>query len=94
MELALALPAVRSGGAARREGARGADLNELFGEAVAVVAELISADFTEILELSQERDELVTRAGFGWSDDVDGQSGRHVGGRHPRRYSRCALPAR
>ena len=45
----------------------GTDLKALFGDAVAKVADLISADFAEILELSQERDELVTRAGFGWT---------------------------
>ena len=52
----------------------GADLKALFGDAVAKVADLISADFAEILELSQERDELVTRAGVGWGDLVEGQS--------------------
>jgi len=52
----------------------GKDLKALFDDAVAKVADLISADFAEILELSQERDELVTRAGFGWPDLVEGQS--------------------
>jgi two-component sensor histidine kinase len=52
----------------------GADLKAVFDDAVANVAELISADFAEILELSQERDELVARAGFGWPDVIEGQS--------------------
>ena len=46
----------------------GAELQEIFEEAVRLVAELIAADFCEILELSQDRDILVERASFGWRD--------------------------
>ncbi|HWT31130.1 MAG TPA: HWE histidine kinase domain-containing protein [Propylenella sp.] len=51
----------------------GATQDELFAEAVAVVTELAEADFADILELSQGRDTLVLRAGYGWSDDLTGR---------------------
>ena len=51
----------------------GTPQKELFAEAVKVAAELVEADFAEVLELSQERDALILRAGFGWSDDRVGQ---------------------
>ncbi len=51
----------------------GATQEEIFTEAVKLVAELVEADFAEILELSQERDTLLLRAGSGWSDDLVGQ---------------------
>ena len=52
----------------------GVKLDEIFAEAVALVVELAQADFAEILELTQDREELVMRAGHGWLDEVVGQS--------------------
>ena len=45
-------------------------LQEVFRQAVELVVELISADFAELLELTQGRDALVPRAEFGWTDGV------------------------
>lgn len=53
----------------------GAPLQEVFDEAVELVADLITADFCEVLELSQDRDLLIERAAFGWRDDGSEQSG-------------------
>jgi two-component sensor histidine kinase len=44
----------------------GAELQEVFDEAVRLVTDLITADFCEILELSQDRDTLIERAACGW----------------------------
>jgi PAS domain S-box-containing protein len=52
----------------------GAKQEEIFAETVRKVAELVSADYAEILEISQDRDTLNRRAGHGWRDDLIGQS--------------------
>ena len=52
----------------------GATLDEIFSEAVTLVAELAESDFAEILELTQDREALLMRAGYGWTDEVVGQS--------------------
>jgi two-component sensor histidine kinase len=52
----------------------GAKQEEIFDEAVTAVARLVSADYAEILEISQDRDSLNRRAGHGWRDDLVGQS--------------------
>jgi PAS domain S-box-containing protein len=52
----------------------GGALDEIFAEAVGMVVELAEADYAEVLELSQDRETLVLRAGHGWHDDVVGQS--------------------
>jgi two-component sensor histidine kinase len=51
----------------------GAALDEIFTEAVRLVAALAEADFTEILELTHGRDELTVRAEFGWDEPAAGQ---------------------
>lgn len=52
----------------------GAKQEEIFSETVAAVADLVSADFAEILEISQDRDTLNRRAGHGWREDLVDQS--------------------
>jgi len=47
---------------------------DLFAQAVNVVAELTEADFSELLDLSQDRDTLQLRAGYGWNVDIVGES--------------------
>jgi len=48
----------------------GAGLEEVFRQTAELVVELISADAAEILELTRERDALVPRAEFGWTEGV------------------------
>jgi two-component sensor histidine kinase len=50
----------------------GANLDEIFGEAARLAADLAEAEYAEILELSPERDTLVMRAGVGWNDNLVG----------------------
>jgi len=52
----------------------GAQQDEIFNETVTMVAGLVSADFAEILDISQDRDTLNLRAAHGWRDDEVGQS--------------------
>jgi PAS domain S-box-containing protein len=52
----------------------GATLEEIFSEAAAMAVKLAEADMSEILELSQDRESLVLRSGYGWQDEVVGQS--------------------
>jgi two-component sensor histidine kinase len=52
----------------------GNELRELFGVTVETVAGMLSADFAEILEISQDRDMLEPRAAFGWDEPVAGQA--------------------
>jgi two-component sensor histidine kinase len=52
----------------------GAKPEEIFAETVRLVAELVSADYAEILEISQDRDTLNLRAAHGWGEDMVGQS--------------------
>ena len=52
----------------------GVELAQIFTEAVNTAAELVSADLVEILELAQDRDSLVLRAGHGWADGAVGSS--------------------
>ena len=52
----------------------GAKRDDLFGDAVALVVELAEADYAEVLELSQNRDRLMLRAGHGWMADIQGES--------------------
>jgi two-component sensor histidine kinase len=54
-------------------GLSGASLDEIFGEAVRIVADLAEADFTEVLELASERETLTFRAGHGWNAPGDGE---------------------
>jgi PAS domain S-box-containing protein len=63
----------------------GADLPELMDETVALVAQTLGVNFTEILELFPEREMLLLRAGFGWDQSLIGSAmiktdaGTHVG---------------
>jgi two-component sensor histidine kinase len=52
----------------------GTPLDEIFGEAAKIVADLVQADFAEILELTHEREDLTARASFGWSASLEGQA--------------------
>jgi PAS domain S-box-containing protein len=51
----------------------GADLEQVFEETVKLTADLLTADFAEILELSQDRETLTVRAAYGWHSDVIGR---------------------
>jgi hypothetical protein len=48
------------------------DLERLLNDAVSTVADTLSVDFVEILELLPGGAELVLRAGFGWKADLVG----------------------
>lgn len=57
----------------------GAQQDEIFAETVRMVADLVSADFAEVLEISPDRDTLKLRAAHGWRDDVLGQAAASTG---------------
>jgi len=48
------------------------DLDELFDEAVATVADTLDHDYAKVLELRPEREELLLRAGVGWREGAVG----------------------
>ncbi len=50
------------------------DLHEFFNEVCTRVAQILSVDFSHILELIPERQELVFRAVSGWQNDIIGSS--------------------
>lgn len=48
------------------------DPDQLFGEACDTVMTTLGADFAKVLELDEEREELLVRAGCGWRDGIVG----------------------
>jgi PAS domain S-box-containing protein len=52
----------------------GGGLDDVLREAARLATELLTADFAEILEFSQDRGGLTERAGCGWTLDPDGNA--------------------
>ncbi len=50
------------------------DLDALFDEASAIVAETLGNDYCKVLDLDAQADELFLRAGVGWNDGVVGSA--------------------
>ncbi|USZ68789.1 PAS domain S-box protein [Halorussus salilacus] len=49
-------------------------LDELFEEAVELVAETLDHEYTKVLELTPDRDDLLLRSGVGWDEGVVGSA--------------------
>jgi PAS domain S-box-containing protein len=49
-------------------------LDDLFDEAVELVADTLDHDYCKVLELSPEDDELLLRAGVGWREGIVGEA--------------------
>jgi PAS domain S-box-containing protein len=49
-------------------------LDDLFDEAVELVADVLDHDYCKVLELHPEADELLLRNGVGWRDDIVGSA--------------------
>ena len=57
-----------------RRALQDSDLDALFAEATAVVAETLDTDYCKVLDLDADAEELLLRQGVGWDDGIVGEA--------------------
>lgn len=62
-------------------------LQEILSEACRLVAEALETDYAKIIQIENDRDELLVKAGVGWPDGVVGGERVSLGERFSESYA-------